>query len=109
MTMVIKLEEVRLISHRSFRYQERTRHVIAIPGKMKRKVNTRKTLGRVWFHYFQLYGMTDKLAATCARVGWTKIDKDTYAKEHYHLVNQFTTNMTKDDPPDVPHLDDFKW
>ena len=76
---------------------------------MKQKVNTKKTLGRVWFRYFQLYGMTDKLTAACARVGWTKTDKDIYAKEHYHLVNQFTTNMVRNDPPDVPHPDDFKW
>ena len=69
---------------------------------MKRKVNTKKTLGRVWFRYFQLYGMTDKLTAACARVGWTKTDKDNYAKEHYHSGNQFTTNMVKNDPPDVP-------
>ena len=53
--------------------------------------------------------MTDKLTAACARIGWTKTDKDNYAKEHYHLVNQFTTNMVKNDPPDVPHPDDFKW
>ena len=76
---------------------------------MKQKVNTKKTLGRVWFHYFQLYSMTDKLAAACTRVGWTKIDRDNYAKGHYHMVNQFTTNMTKNDPPNVPHPDDFKW
>ena len=69
MTRVIKLEEVRLISQRSFRYQERTRSINAILNKMKQKVNTKKTLGRVWFRYFQLYGMTDKLVAACARVG----------------------------------------
>ena len=73
---------------------------------MKQKINTKKTLGRVWFWYFQLYGMTDKLIAAC---GWTKTDKENYAKEHYHLVNQFTANMIKDDAPDVPQPDDFKW
>ena len=87
MTRVITLEERQLISQRSFWYQERTRLTIAIPDKMKRKVNTKKTLGRVWFRYFQLYGMTDKLKAACARIGWTKTDKDNYAKEHYHSVN----------------------
>ena len=76
---------------------------------MRQKVNTKKTLGGVWFRYFQLYGMTDKLVAACARIGWTKTDKDNYAKEHYHLVNQFTTSMIRNDPPDVPHLDDYKW
>ena len=53
--------------------------------------------------------MTDKLIAACARIGWTKTDRENYAREHYHLVNQFTANMVKDDAPDVPQLDDFKW
>ena len=83
--------------------------VFTILGKMKQKVNTKKTLGRVWFRYFQLYGMTDKLTATCAKIGWTHTDRENYAKEHYHLVNQFTANMVKDGAPDVPQLDDLKW
>ena len=78
-------------------------------GKMQQKVNTKKTLGRVWFRYFQLCGMTDKLTATCAKIGWTHTDRENYAKEHYHLVNQFTANMVKDGAPDVPQPDDFKW
>ena len=43
-----------------------------ILGKMKQTVNTKKTLGRVWFRYFQLYGMTDKLTAACAKIGWSQ-------------------------------------
>ena len=83
--------------------------VFTILGKMKQTVNTKKILGRVWFQYFQLYGMTDKLTATCAKIGWTHTDRENYAKEHYHLVNQFTANMVKDGTPDVPQLDDLKW
>ena len=76
---------------------------------MKQKVNTKKTLGRVWYQYFQLYGMTDKLIVACAQIGWTRTDRENYAREHYHSVNQFTANMIKDDAPDVPQPDDFKW
>ena len=78
-------------------------------GKMQQKVNTKKTLGRVWFRYFQLYGMTDKLTAACVKIGWTHTDRENYAKEHYYLVNQFTANMVKDGAPDVPQPDDLKW
>ena len=80
-----------------------------IQGKMKQTVNTKKTLGRVWFWYFQLYGMTDKLITACTKIGWTYADRENYAKEHYHLVNQFTANMVKDGAPDVPQPDDMKW
>ena len=74
---------------------------------MKQTVNTKKTLSRVWFRYFQLYGMTDKLTTACTKIGWTHTDRENYAKEHYHLVNQFTANMVKDGAPDVPQLDDL--
>ena len=80
-----------------------------ILGKMKQTVNTKKTLGRVWFRYFQLYAMTNELTATCGKIGWTHTDRENYAKEHYHLVNQFTANMVKDGAPDVPQPDDLKW
>ena len=80
-----------------------------ILGKMKQTVNTKKTLDRVWFRYFQLYGMTDKLTTACVKIGWTHTDRENYAKEHYHLVNQFTANMVKDGAPDVPQPDDLKW
>ena len=83
--------------------------VFTILGKMKQTANTKKTLGRVWFRYFQLYGMTDKLTAACVKIGWTHTDRENYAKEHYHLVNQFTANMVKDGAPDVPQPDDLKW
>ena len=76
---------------------------------MKQMVNTKKTLGRVWFRYFQLYGMTDKLTTACTKIEWTHTDRENYAKEHYHLVNQFTANMVKDGAPDVPQPDDLKW
>ena len=32
------------------------KRAFTIQGKMKQMVNTKKTLGRVWFRYFQLYG-----------------------------------------------------
>ena len=83
--------------------------VFTILGKMKQTVNTQKTLGRVWFRYFQLYSMTDKLTATCAKIGWTHMDRENYVKEHYHLVNQFTANMVRDGMPEIPQPDDLKW
>ena len=71
--------------------------------------NTKKSLGRVWFWYFQLYGMTSKLAVACVNIGWTRVDMDTYTREHYHLVNQFMANMVKDNEPDVPDPGDLEW
>ena len=63
----------------------------------------------MWFRYFQLYGMTGKLAVACVDIGWTRVDMDTYAREHYHLVNQLTANMVKDNEPDVPDPGDLEW
>ena len=71
--------------------------------------NTKKSLGRVWFRYFQLYGMTNKLTTACVNIGWTRVNMDTYAREHYYLVNQFTANMVKDNKPDVPQPGDLEW
>ena len=34
---------------------------------------------------------------------------DTYAREHYHLVNQLMANMVKDNEPDVPDPQDLEW
>ena len=34
---------------------------------------------------------------------------DTYAKGHYHLVNQLTANMVKDNEPEVPNPGDLEW
>ena len=76
---------------------------------MKQTSNTKKSLGRVWFRYFQLYGMTSKLTATCVNIGWTRMDRENYAKDHYHLVNQLTANMVKDTEPDVPQPGDLEW
>ena len=76
---------------------------------MKQTTNTKKSLGRVWFRYFQLYGMTSKLTAACVNIGWTRMDRKNYAKEHCHLVNQFTTNMVKNNKPDVPQPGDLEW
>ena len=71
--------------------------------------NTKKSLGRVWFRYFQLYGMTSKLTIACVNIGWMRVDMDTYAKGHYHLVNQLTANMVKNNEPDVPNQGDLEW
>ena len=76
---------------------------------MKQMSNTKKSLGRVWSRYFQLYGMTGKLTAACVDLGWTQMDMKTYAKEHYHLVNQFTANMVRDNEPDIPQPGDLEW
>ena len=38
-----------------------------------------------------------------------RVDIDTYSREHYHLVNQFMTNMVKDNEPDVPDPGDLEW
>ena len=51
--------------------------------------------------------MTGKLATACVDMGWTRTDVDTYARGHYHLVNQQTANMVKDNEPDVPG--DLEW
>ena len=71
--------------------------------------NTKKSLGRVWFRYFQLYGVTGKLATACMHIGWTQANVEAYAKGHYHLVNQQTANMVKDNEPDVPEPGDQEW
>ena len=71
--------------------------------------NMKKSLGRVWFRYFQLYSTTNKLAAACVNIGWMRVDIDNYSREHYHLVNQFTANMVKDNEPDVPDPGDLEW
>ena len=71
--------------------------------------NTKKSLGRVWFRYFQLYGMMSKLTIACVNIGWTRVDMDTYAKGHYHLVNQLTANVVKDNEPDIPNPGDLEW
>ena len=42
-------------------------------------------------------------------IGWTQIDRETYAKEHYHSVNQFTANMVKNNEPDIPQPGDLEW
>ena len=77
---------------------------------MKQTVtNTKKSLGIVWSQYFQLYGVTSKLAAACMEIGWTQAHVEAYAKGHYHLVNQQTANMVKDNEPDVPELCDQEW
>ena len=71
--------------------------------------NTRKSLGRVWFRYFQLYGVTGKLATACMNIGWTQANVEAYAKGHYYLVNQKTANMVKDNEPDVLEPGDQEW
>ena len=76
---------------------------------MKQTSNTKKSLGKVWSSYFQLYGMTSKLTAACVDLRWTQMDMKTYAKEHYHLVNQFTANMVRDSEPDIPQPGDLEW
>ena len=53
--------------------------------------------------------MTSKLTAACVDLGWTQMDMKTYAKEHYHLVNQFTANMVRDSEPDIPQPGDLEW
>ena len=71
--------------------------------------NTKKSLGRVWFRYFQLYSVTGKLATACTDIGWTQTNVDAYARGHYHLVNQQMANMVKDNEPDVPDPGDLEW
>ena len=85
------------------------RPVLAEFDKMKQMSNTKKSSGRVWFRYFQLYGMMSKLTAACVSIGWTRMDRENYAKEHYHLVNQFTANMVKNNELDIPQPGDLEW
>ena len=42
-------------------------------------------------------------------IGWTQANVEAYAKGHYHLVNQQTANMVKDNEPDVPEPGDQEW
>ena len=42
-------------------------------------------------------------------IGWTQAHVEAYAKEHYHLVNQQTANMVKDNELDVPEPGDQEW
>ena len=76
---------------------------------MKQTSNTKKSLGRVWFRYFQLYGVTGKLATACMDIGWTQANVEAYAKGHYHLVNQQTANMVKDNELDILEPGDQEW
>ena len=55
------------------------------------------------------YDLPGKLTAACIDLGWTQVDMKTYAKEHYHLVNQFTANMVQDNEPDIPQPGDLEW
>ena len=34
---------------------------------------------------------------------------DIYTRDHYHVVNQQTANMVKDNEPDVPDPEDLEW
>ena len=42
-------------------------------------------------------------------IGWTQANVEAYAKGHYHLVNQQTANMVKDNEPDLPEPGDQEW
>ena len=53
--------------------------------------------------------MTGKLATACMDIGWTQANVDAYARGHYHLVNQQTANMVKDNEPDVPDPGVQEW
>ena len=76
---------------------------------MKQTPRVKKSLGRVWTRYFQLYGMTSKLTIACINLSWTRMDIKTYTKEHYHLVNQFTASMVRDSEPDIPQPVNLEW
>ena len=76
---------------------------------MKQTPRVKKSLGRVWTRYFQLYGMTSKLTTACVDLGWTRTDIKTYTQEHYHLVNQSTAGMVRDSEPDVPQPGNLEW
>ena len=112
MSRVFKIYKTRdnvTIEPRSSTGFKTIRPVIAEFNKMKQMSNTKKSLGRVWFRYFQLYGMTNKLTVACVNIGWTRVDMDIYAKGHYHLVNQLTANMVKVNEPEVPDPGDLEW
>ena len=38
-----------------------------------------------------------------------RVDIETYTTEHYHVVNQSTANMVKDNEPNVPDPGDLEW
>ena len=112
MSKVFKIYKTRddvIIGPRSSIGFKTTRPALTEFSKMKQTSNTKKSLGRVWFRYSQLYGMTSKLTAACVNIGWTRVNMDTYAEEHYHLVNQFTANMVRNNEPNVPQPGDLDW
>ena len=112
MSRVFKIYKTRdnvTIGPRSSTSSKTIRPVITEFNKMKQTSNTKKNLGRVWFRYFQLYGTMSKLTVACVNLRWTRVNMDTYARENYHLVNQFTANMVKDNEPDVPQPEDLDW
>ena len=112
MSTVFKIDKTRgnvTMGHRSSIGFKTIRPVLTKFSKMKQTTNTKKSLGRVWFRYFQLYGMTNKLTTACVNIGWTRGNMDTYAKEHYHSVNQFTADMVRNNEPDVPPPGDLDW
>ena len=53
--------------------------------------------------------MTGKLATACVDIGWTRTNVNTYARGHYHLVNQQMANMVKDNEPDILDPGDLEW
>ena len=49
---------------------------------------TKVTLGLNWTHYFNLYGMTDRLFDALSKQGWSAEAINEYTASHIHRVNQ---------------------
>ena len=58
---------------------------------------------------FSIIRYDKKINRSLCRPWWTQMDMETYAKERYHLVNQFTANMVRDSEPDIPQPGDLEW
>ena len=58
-------------------------------------------------YYLSLIQVYDINTAQLQELG--SCNMDTYAREHYHLVNQLMANMVKDNEPDVPDPGDLEW
>ena len=68
------------------------------------------TLGLTWTHYFNLYGMMDRLFDGLREEGW-ELDKiNEYTASHLHKVNHALAKANaKGAGPKLPKQDDEEW
>ena len=65
------------------------------------------TLGLTWTHYFNLYGMVDRLLDGLREEGWELDTIDEYTANQLHKVNQASAKANaKGGGPKLPKQDD---